>query len=356
MNGNDRTVNLKVSPETARLIKNASRKEQLTALQEASTHPSQELLTLFLFLFQSGDPELKSAVATALRRVDAEKLAALITNEELHPRHLELIAGIRLNEVSVIGALLKKPLLPVTLLKSLAAHCQGDVFARLAQQTRLLNQYPEVAEILADNQRVGEDVKHRLGLLAEPAAEEEVFEPLEAEEEPPEEVSEADETGEHLSKYQQALDMPVSDKIKVAMTGDKEWRSLLIKEPNKLVSAAVLKNPRITDGEVLAIVKNKSSSEELIRLITLNNEWLKNYEIKRALVMHNRTPLPTAMRFMNILTEKDLMHNRTPLPTAMRFMNILTEKDLKNMAKSREISSVLVNTARRMLDAREKKR
>ena len=88
------------------------------------------------------------------------------------------------------------------------------------------------------------------------------------------------------------------------------------------------------DGEVLAIVKNKSSSEELIRLITLNNEWLKNYEIKRALVMHNRTPLPTAMRFMNILTEKDL----------------------KNMAKSREISSVLVNTARRMLDAREKKR
>jgi len=330
MNGHDRTVNLKVSPETARLIKNASREEQLTALRVASTHPSQELLTLFLFLFQSGDPELKSAVGTALRRIDAEELAALISNEGLHTRHLELIAGIRLNEVSVIGALLKNPLLPVTLLKSLAAHCQGDVFALLAQQPRLLNQYPEVVEILADNQRVGEDVKRRLGLLAEPVAEEERFETLEAEEEP----SEAGETAEHLSKYQQSMDMPVADKIKVAMTGDKEWRSLLIKDPNKLVSSAVLKNPRITDGEVLAIVKNKSSSDELIRLISLNNEWLKNYEIKRALVMHNRTPLPIAIRFMNILTEKDL----------------------KNMAKSREISSVLVNTARRMLDAREKKR
>jgi len=127
--------------------------------------------------------------------------------------------------------------------------------------------------------------------------------------------------------------MPVAEKIKMGLTGDKEWRSILIKDANKLVSAAVLKNPRITDGEVLAIAKNKSSSEELIRLITLNNDWLKNYDIKRALVMHNRTPLPKALRFMGILSEKDI----------------------KALAKSRDVSSVLVNNARRMLLAKEQK-
>ena len=67
-----------------------------------------------------------------------------------------------------------------------------------------------------------------------------------------------------------------------------------------------MKNPRITDGEVLTVAKNKSSSEELIRLITLNREWVKHYEIKKALVMHPRTPLPKALRYMGILSDKDL--------------------------------------------------
>ena len=77
----------------------------------------------------------------------------------------------------------------------------------------------------------------------------------------------------------------------------------------------------------------KVPEQELIRLITMNNEWLKNYEIKRALVMHNRTPLPKALRFMSILSEKDI----------------------KGLAKSRDVSSVLVNNARRILLAKEKK-
>jgi hypothetical protein len=131
----------------------------------------------------------------------------------------------------------------------------------------------------------------------------------------------------NLSKYQMALGMGVSDKIKMALTGDKEWRNIFLKDPNKLVSSAVLKNPRITEGEVLVVAKNKSSSDELIRLITLNREWVKHYEIKKALVMHPRTPLPKALRYMIILTEKDL----------------------KNLAKSRGISQVIVNNARRML-------
>jgi hypothetical protein len=138
----------------------------------------------------------------------------------------------------------------------------------------------------------------------------------------------------NLSKYQLALEMGVSDKIKMALTGDKEWRNIFLKDPNKLVSSAVLKNPRITDGEVLAVAKNKSSNDELIRLINLNREWVKHYEIKKALVMHPRTPLPKALRYMDILTEKDL----------------------KNLAKSRGVSQVIVNNARRMLLAKQQKR
>ena len=61
--------------------------------------------------------------------------------------------------------------------------------------------------------------------------------------------------------------MSIAEKIKMALIGDKEWRSLLIKESNKLVSTAVIKNPRITDPEVLAIAKSSELNEEVIRLV-----------------------------------------------------------------------------------------
>jgi hypothetical protein len=116
----------------------------------------------------------------------------------------------------------------------------------------------------------------------------------------------------------------------MAMTGDKEWRTILLRDSNKQVSTAVLQNPRITEGEILLLTQNRSASDELIRPILLNREWLKNYAIRHALVQHPRTPLPQALRFLATLNDKDI----------------------RVLAKSRGISSVLVNACRRMLAAK----
>ena len=37
-----------------------------------------------------------------------------------------------------------------------------------------------------------------------------------------------------------SLEMKVAEKIKMGLTGDKEWRTLLLREANKLVTSAVL--------------------------------------------------------------------------------------------------------------------
>jgi len=328
MSSDSSTVKLKVSPEVARLVQEATREEQLAAVRGEAGLPLKDLLTVFLFLFQSRDAELKKAVTGALAALDGGELAALVAGGELHPKHLELMARARLDDDKVIGALLKYPGTAPSTLKNIALHCNGAIFATIVGHKRLLTAQPDLVEALTANLRVEDEVKRRFGLLPEEpdtegeSASEEGGEPGDEEVDP-----------ENLSKYQLSLELPVAEKIKMALTGDKEWRGILIKDANKLVSSAVLKNPRITDGEVLAIAKNKSSSEELIRLIVMNNEWVKNYEVKRALVVHNRTPLPKALRFMNILSEKDL----------------------KSLAKSREVSSVVVNNARRMLMAKEKK-
>ena len=131
-----------------------------------------------------------------------------------------------------------------------------------------------------------------------------------------------------------AIDMGVSEKIKMALTGDKEWRSIFLKDPNKLVNTAVLKNPRVTDGEVLAVAKNKTSSEELIRIILMNKDWMKLPVIRSALVSHPKTPVGSALRFMDTLTVKEL----------------------KDLSKSKSVSQVVVAAARRVLTEKAKKK
>jgi hypothetical protein len=136
-----------------------------------------------------------------------------------------------------------------------------------------------------------------------------------------------------VTKYQMIQELSVGEKVKLALSGDKEWRSLLLKESNKQISGAVLKNPRITEKEVLILCQNRSTNEELIRIILLNREWLKNYSVRLALTMHPRTPLNQAMRFLSTLSEKDL----------------------RKLSKSRNISSALTNACRRLLMAKSKR-
>lgn len=132
---------------------------------------------------------------------------------------------------------------------------------------------------------------------------------------------------EFKSKYQLAQTMGIAEKIKTALTGDKEWRSIFIKDANKLVSGAVVKNPRITESEILAIVKSTVQNDEIMRVICGNKEWVKNYQIRKALAENHKTPLPFALRFVASLTDKDMAA----------------------MAKSKNVSSVISTQARRIL-------
>jgi hypothetical protein len=138
-------------------------------------------------------------------------------------------------------------------------------------------------------------------------------------------VNEEDE--EFLSKYKTAQIMGIGEKIKMALSGDKEWRSILVKDANKLVSGSVIKNPRITEGEILTLIKAGIQNDEIMRLICANKEWIKSYKIRKALVENNRTPVQNAMRYLGTMNDKDMA----------------------SFAKSKNISSVISTMAKRLL-------
>jgi hypothetical protein len=111
---------------------------------------------------------------------------------------------------------------------------------------------------------------------------------------------------ERIALIRRIMLMKVKDRIKLGMKGDREARSILIRDPNKVVAQAVINNPRITDQEVEAIAAMRTVADEVLRLIAMNRGWARQYTIIHNLARNPRTPLPTSMGILTRLHTKDL--------------------------------------------------
>jgi hypothetical protein len=109
-----------------------------------------------------------------------------------------------------------------------------------------------------------------------------------------------------LTITQRIMKMSVAEKIKLATLGNREARTILVRDANKLVSLAAAQSPRITDGEILSLANSKTASAEILRYIYENRDFLKTYAIRVALVRNPKVPLPTALKFLPTLQDKDI--------------------------------------------------
>jgi len=114
------------------------------------------------------------------------------------------------------------------------------------------------------------------------------------------------------------------------MKGDREARGILIRDSNRVVSTAVVNNPRITEQEVENIASMRTVADEVLRLIAMNRAWARSYPI-----VHNLARNP-----------------RTPIPTAMSILPRIHAKDLKNLTQNRNVSEAIRRQAARLEKAR----
>ena len=94
-----------------------------------------------------------------------------------------------------------------------------------------------------------------------------------AAETPPAEESEEPEGAQVLAS------LPIVERMKLAMKGTKGQRAQLIRDSNKLVAAAVLSSPKLTESEVETFSKMANVSEDVLRTIAMNRSWMKNYGV-----------------------------------------------------------------------------
>jgi hypothetical protein len=117
---------------------------------------------------------------------------------------------------------------------------------------------------------------------------------------------EEEEKDEKAAEPKLLAGLPIKRKIKLASKGTREQRAQLIRDPNKLVAAAVLSSPKLTDAEVESFAKMANVSEEVLRVIGTNRTWLKNYGVVLGLVKNPKAPPAISMMLLQRINERDM--------------------------------------------------
>src|SRR4051794_26731113 len=148
--------------------------------------------------------------------------------------------------------------------------------------------------------------------VAAPASSPDVVAPATAEEGDEEENTEDDPTV--------LASLPIVQRMKLASKGTRSQRAQLVRDSNKLVAAAVLSSPKLTESEVEAFAKMANVTEDVLRTIAMNRTWMKNYGVISGLTKNPKTPPGISMQLVQRLNEKDLKALTTDrnVPEAVR--------------------------------------
>ena len=122
-------------------------------------------------------------------------------------------------------------------------------------------------------------------------------------------------------------------RLKVALRGGKDERTILVRDTNRIVAAAVMKNPRLTLSEVETFASLRSVHEDILRMIGQSRDWMRNYSIVRNLVRNPKTPPGVALNHIN----------RLPF------------RDLQFISRDHNVPEVVRRAARRHVETRERK-
>ena len=148
----------------------------------------------------------------------------------------------------------------------------------------------------------------------------------------------AAESGRRDNTLQKINKLDVKGRIQLALKGNKEERSILIRDGTKVVALAVLEAPKLSDGEVEKFALQKNVLEAVLRQIPLKRRFMKNYIVVRNLVSNPRTPLDLSLGLMKHLLVQDLKNisaNKEVSETVRKLALKMYKQKLESVSKSK---------------------
>ena len=343
-------LRLALSPQAEKYVRRDAPVEvRLMAARGALPLPPAELATVLFALMHDAEAEVKSTARDSLEALPESVLTPVLSSD-LHPALLDHLAQTFRDDGDRLEALALNPATADTTFAFMAGLPHKKIVDIAANNQERMLRCPAIVDALGDNPLTGRAVIDRiltfLGIDEDAEAA-----PLDPDSIGDEEARAALAAvlGEDFSTHAAALleeregdseepegngslyslisNMSVFQKIKLSRMGNKEARSLLVRDRNKIVALSAVTSPKITDNELISIAQSRAVSDDVIRVIANNREITRHYQVKLALSTNPKTPQGTAMKFVNYLQDKDL----------------------RNLMKSRDVPSTIATHARRIL-------
>ncbi|MFW2388699.1 MAG: hypothetical protein ACN4G0_10205 [Polyangiales bacterium] len=300
-----------------------------------------DLVMLLAQLSVDDDPSVSDFAGGTLDGLP-ENVLLPACQEELHPAVFHELAVRFFKNDEVLARLVSNHAVADATIRTISTHCAERITEIIATNQQRLLGAPQIIEALYKNRntrmstadRIVElAVRHDVELTGIP-----MFEELkkaiqgqlipEPSEEPlpsdllfanalaedderdaveRDQIDGTEETKEEFVPLQTKLrSMNVGEKIRMALLGNAAARSILVRDPNRVVSMAAIASPAISESEAKNAAQSREVSEDVLRYIGRKREWLRSYEIKRFLCNNPKTPIAISMTFLNHLRRNDL--------------------------------------------------
>jgi hypothetical protein len=293
--------------------------------------PQEDLITVVAFLASSPDSGIAQLAHDTLKDVPLRSLLAFAANESSSPENLSLLLRAT-DDASVMEQLIRNRTVPDGAIVELAGRAEPGVQEIIViNQLRILRA-PEILDALLANPRVSNETRRRAletreeffdkKARLEKLAEDEVADFLaddaiadllakaqaeEASATPLPELSELEKKDPvKQTVFAELLTMSVGQKVQTAFKGGKTQRTILIRDRNKLVCSAVIRNPRMSESEAEQIAGMRNVDDEVLRLIATRRDWMSKYNVVIALARNPKVPIGVVVPLINRLTLRDL--------------------------------------------------
>jgi len=103
-----------------------------------------------------------------------------------------------------------------------------------------------------------------------------------------------------------AEDIPPGVRVSMARSGNRNQLARMLADTHPLVIRALLKNPALTESDVLKLSSRRPAAADVQREVFHSRKWSTRYSVKTALVLNPYTPTDIGMKIVHVLMVQDL--------------------------------------------------
>jgi hypothetical protein len=295
--------------------------------------PQEDLVAVLAFLAAGNDADIAGAARASLEEMPSRIVVGFAENDRAPGLHLKYLAHAT-DDQTVLEALIRNRALPDDVVVQLAGVADPALQEVIViNQARILRA-PDILDALLSNPILSAEARRRAIETREEFFEKRIARELQAVDDELPDLSLSDDaiadllarapdddvpaapppapppfvendTGK-VNVFMRIQNMSTKEKVQLAFRGGKTERIILVRDRNKLICSAAMRNPRMNEAEVETIAGMRNVDEEVLRLIGTRRDWTAKQPIVNALVHNPKAPVGVVLPLINRLTLRDL--------------------------------------------------